>query len=425
MNTRKASIPAPTIGDLIQLLVKLATRQLAILKPVVTEWAIRALRAADICAREIKRIVQSALAHRWLRSSAFRSPTEQGVKLAPPSGNQLAVFKEAGCYGLRTPQEQLLPPEYDAVWPMLGGNFWGFRKGEDFGVVAADGEEVISCSLPARYQGYRELTAEDEYRALQVNETRFLSYLREQYLGLHITGSKLCQPAAWMVEELTPYLERAHNSLSFETPEFTLLLSDKGTWAWLKPPTVPKFKNIVHATPEPLTFSEKSPLLFTEATTNFLLDWRLRYRRPEGVLEEEEEARWEQEINDKVAAEYDQLVEVPTITADWWQHLDTPYYLFFTPENFAPHVLPTCLQHLQAFPAIHRHNRQYVERLIYLAWLWANGFVQKTYLPPYYVVDARYIIDNEWFDNVPIQEVYLSYQLQALEPLLSEIKKSE
>ena len=99
-------------------------------------------------------------------------------------------------------------------------------------------------------------------------------------------------------------------------------------------------------------------------------------------------------------------------------------YLFFTPDFFSPHVLPACLKHLQAFPVIHQHNRQYVERLVYLAWLWANGYVLKTCLPPYYVVDARYIIDSEWFDNVPIQEVYLHYQLQALAPLLAEMTEN-
>lgn len=421
MNTRKASISPLTIGDLLLVLVKFAIRLLATLKPVVIEWAIRALRAAKICVSEFKRIERLAPARRWLKSLVFSSPAGPVVKLAPPSGSQLAAFQQNGCHGLRTADEQLLPPEYDAVWPMLSGRFWGFRKGVAFGIIAADGTEVVSCSLPARLQGYRELGAEDEHRALQVSETRFLSYLREQYLGLHITGSKLCQTAAWMVEEVMPYLEGPRNVLSFETHEFTLLLSDSGKWAWRQPPSVPRAKDIIHATSEPLTYSETSPLLFTEASPHDLLDWRLRYGRPGVNPAGEEEARWDQEINEKVAAEYDQLVDVPTSTPDWWGHLETPFYLFFTPDFLPPYVLPACLKHLQAFPAIHRHNRQYVERLIYLAWLWANGYVHKTCLPPYYVVDARYIIDSEWFDNVPIQEVYLNYQLQSLAPLLAEM----
>ena len=424
MNTRKTSISPLTFGNLLLLVLKYAIRFHDTLKPVVIEWAIRALRAAKICVSEFNRIERLEPARQWLNSFAFSSPAGPVVRLAPPSSNQLAVFQQNGCYGLRTAEEQFLPPEYDAVWPMLGGRFWGFRKGVAFGVVVADGTEVISCSLPARFQGYRELGAEDEHRALQVSETRFLSHLRELYPGLHITGSKLCQPAAWMVEEVTPYLEGPHNVLSFETHEFTLLLSDSGKWAWRQPPSIPRAKDIIHATSEPLTYSETSPLLFTEAGTTDLLNWRLRYGRPGGDPGGEEQARWDQEINEKVAAEYDQLVDVPTSTPDWWQHLDTPFYFFFTPDLFPAHVLPACLRHLQAFPAIHRHNRQYVERLIYLAWLWANGYVLKTCLPPYYVVDARYIIDSEWFDNVPIQEVYLHYQLQALAPLLAEMMEN-
>lgn len=422
MNTRKASISPLTIGDLIVLLEKYAVRLLVILKPMVIEWAVQATRAVKICVSEFKPTESLTPARRWLKSVAFRSPGRQVVTLVSPSGNQLAAFQENGCYGLRTADEQILLPEYDAVWPMLSGKFWGFRKGVTFGVIAADGTEVISCTLPARYQGYRELGEEDEQRALQVSETRFLSYLREHYLGLHITDSKLCQPATWMAEEVTPQLEGADNSLSFETQEFTLLLWDSGEWAWRQPPSIPRVKEIIHATSEPVTYSETSPRLFTEASTTDLLDWRLRYHRPGGAPEEEE-TRWDQEINEKVAAEYDHLVDVPTSASDWWGHLRTPFYLFFTPDFFPVNVLPACLKHLQAFPAIQQHNRQYVERLIYLAWLWANGYVLKTYLPPYYVVDARYIIDSEWFDDVPIQEVYVHYQLQVLAPLLAEMTR--
>ena len=421
MNTRKVSLPPFTMGDLPLLLLKHGLRLLATLKPVVIEWVHRGMRAAQTGASGFIRFERLVPTRRWLITHGFRSPAGPVVRLAPASGNQPATFQQNSCQGLRTAEQQLLPPEYDAVWPMLGGKFWGFRKGTTFGVIAADGTEVIPCSLPARYQGYRELGIEDEHRALQVSKTRFLSYLREQHLGLHITGSKLCQPAAWMVEEVTPHLEGLHNSLSFETSEFTLLLWDNGTWAWRQPPSIPRPKDIVHATADPVTLSETSPRLFTEATADDLLEWRLRYGRPGGDPEGEMQARWDQEINEKVAAEYEQLVDVPTTTPDWWDQLDAPFYLFFTPDFFPPHVLRACLKYLQAFPPIHQQNRPYVERLIYLAWLWANGYVRKTYLPPYYVVDARYVIDSEWYDNVPIQEVYLNYQLQALAPLLAEM----
>ena len=188
MNTRKTSISPLTFGNLLLLVLKYAIRFHDTLKPVVIEWAIRALRAAEVCASEFRPIERLAPARQWLKSVAFCATAGQVAEVVPPSGNQLAAFQENGRFGLRTADEQILLPEYNAVWPMLSGKFWGFRKGVAFGVIAADGTEVVSCSLPARFQGYRELGAEDEHRALQVSETRFLSHLREQHPGLHITG---------------------------------------------------------------------------------------------------------------------------------------------------------------------------------------------------------------------------------------------
>lgn len=327
---------------------------------------------------------------------------------------QLAAFCVHGYYGLCSLTDQILAPEYQAVWPMLAGRFWGYRWGEVFGVLSADGTEVIDCVVPARYPGYQLLSGSEELRALQVPEARFLSHLCEQYPALKMQGSSLCLPGAWFVEDITPCLEKAHRSLCFETTDFALLLWADGTWTWKPPSAVPVFKPVVLATAGPVTFSLITPHSFSEASTARLLNWRLRYHSPAGTSGEQ----WERDIDAKVAMDYDRLANVPTGAPEWWEVEEAPMYLTFELWHFPAPVLSVCVHHLQRLVEASPRSGPLMERLVYLAWLWANAFVHKTYLPPYYVVDARYIVDTTWFNGLPIQEVYLRYELNQLESLL-------
>lgn len=347
-----------------------------------------------------------------------------GRKRAAPSVTLLSPYHVNRRYGLRTATEQVLPACYDAVWPLLAGRFWGFRQGEVFGVLAADGAAVSPCNIPAVYRGFVQLSAAEEQAALRVSEARYLSHMRRHFPGLQVFDLDLYKPGSWLAEEVTPHLEDA-DCLFLETGERALLLWSHGQWAWLDPPTIPVFRDIIHATPAPLVFSTLSPHAFHEAGIESLLQWRLRQLTTSPTADVAEIMVWPDAGIIGAMANAQELEELLTACAisapGWPEGEDAPMYWPYLPAVWADSVLPACEQHLQAFISLDKSNQASVQQLVYLAWLWANGYVYDAESYPFLVVDQRYPVDPVWFDNAPLEQVYQRYELKKLEPLLLEV----
>ena len=349
---------------------------------------------------------------------------DKGRKSAAPSVTLLSPFHVNHRYGLRTAAKQVLPPRYDAVWPLLSGRFWGFRQGEVFGVLAVDGAVVSPCTLPAVYRGFTQLSATEEQAALRVSEPYYLGHMRRHFPGLQVFDLDLCKPGSWLAEEVTPHLEES-DCVFLETGERTLLLWSHGRWSWLEPPIIPVFRDVIHATLAPLVFSALPPHAFYDAGIESLLQWRLRRSATAPAAGAPDVLSWpDAEIDGAMtnARELDELLTACAISAPGWaEGEDAPMYWPYLPAVWPATVLPACEQHLEAFITFNDSTKACVQRLIYLAWLWANGYVYDVDSFPFILIDQRYPVDPTWFGNAPIEQVYQRYELRKLETLLVEV----
>jgi hypothetical protein len=108
-------------------------------------------------------------------------------------------------------------------------------------------------------------------------------------------------------------------------------------------------------------------------------------------------------------------------TPGWPEGEDAPMFWPYLSSAWPAHVLPTGEEHLGRFLTISEGNQLYIERLTYLAWLWANGYVYDTPEHPYHVVDRRYIVDPTWFGGATVGEVYSRFELAKLGSPLLEV----
>lgn len=335
----------------------------------------------------------------------------------------LSILELDERFGLARGEEVVIPAIYDAVWPLLD-TFWGIRAGNVFGVLAADGSEICPCALPATYWGYAQLQMDQELEAALATKSIFINYLQTNFAGLQTYDihEGLFQPARWWAETVTPHLATDQGELYLYSTEQCLVLTTSSSWYWLDETPFPCVAPLICATHTPVAFTEIQPQesrKLHDVDFRRMLSWHLQLTSTGEPTQEEIESIWLRQpiFEDENTGELEELLSANGIAAAMREDISIEM------PALTPAVRRACEKWLLETISGSENTHAQMSHLIYLAWLWANGYVQKTCLPPYYVVDARYIIDSEWFDNVPIQEVYLRYQLQALAPLLAEMTR--
>lgn len=339
----------------------------------------------------------------------------------------LTPFKVNQLFGLQKAGEVVLAPEYEAVWQLPNG-FWGFRRGDSFGVLAADGREASTCQLPAVYAGFAELTVDEELEAFLEPEATFVSFMRQRFPSLHMHYDLLCQPASWLAEAITPHLADDEGEVWLYAAERCLVLKADGTWEMMKRPPKAREENLYFAPQHPAgTFRQVVPAEFVAADVEDLLRWRLRLTElTEGSETVDGASAFTWTLADGQArnSHLNALEEV--LTSNGIRSLkpvkgvDIPFYKPFDIGQLAPAVRQACEEQLNTIFEVNADSRVYVDQLIYLAWLWANDFVFYDERDGMHWVDGRYEFDNGWFDNNIIDNIYLDYELDKLVSLLQE-----
>ena len=339
----------------------------------------------------------------------------------------LVPFKVNQLFGLQQADEVVLAPEYEAVWPLPNG-FWGFRRGKLFGVLAADGSEASACQLPAVYNGFAELTVEEELECFLEPEATFVPFMRQRFPALQMYYDQLCQPTSWPAEAITPHLTDEEGEVWLYAADRILVLKPAGTWEMMKRPPKAREEHIFYAPQHPVaTFQQVVPAEFVPADVEDLLRWRLRLIELTQTSEQVDEASafsWALADGQARTSHFNALEEVLTSSGirslKPVEGVDIPFYKPFDIGLLAPAVRQACEEQLNTIFEVDADSRVYVDQLIYLAWLWANGFVFYDERDGMHWVDGRYKFDNGWFDNNIIDNIHSEYELDKLVPLLRE-----
>lgn len=339
----------------------------------------------------------------------------------------LAPFEVNHFFGLQQANEVVLIPEYEAVWPLPHG-FWGFRRGDLFGVLAADGREASPCQLPAVYNGFAELTVDEELEAFLEPEATFVPFMRQRFPALQMHYNQLCQPTSWLAETITPHLADEEGEVWLYAADRCLVLKPAGTWEMMKRPPKAREEDIYYAPQHPqATFPPAVPAEFVPADVEDLLRWRLRLSELTQDSEQADGASaFEWTLADSQArnSHLNALEEVLTSSGirslKPVEGVDIPFYKPFDIALLAPTVRQACEEQLDTIFEVDADSRVYVDQLIYLAWLWANDFVFYDQCDGMHWVDSRYEFDNSGFDNTIIDNIYRDYELDKLMPLLRE-----
>ena len=339
----------------------------------------------------------------------------------------LSAFKLNHYFGLRKNDVVVLPPLYEAVWP-LTSHFWGFRLGEFFGVMSAEGAEVSPFELPALYPGFAQLSVDEELEAFLELEATYASFMQLRFPALHTHYDQLCRPATWLAEHITPYLADEEDEVWLHTADRTLVLKPNHTWQWLKRSLGERSVNCYYAPQQPsINFQPAVPAEFEPVDVEDLLRWRLRMMELAETSDEPDGAdafRWTiadgQARFNHLNALDEVLVGSGIRSLKPVEGVDIPFYKPFDIASVAPELRQACEKHLNTIFEVDADSRVYVNQLVYLAWLWANGFVFYDERDGMHWVDGRYDFDNGWFDNHIIDNIYSEYELGKLVPLLRE-----
>jgi hypothetical protein len=335
-------------------------------------------------------------------------------------------FEANGLFGLQLADKLVLAPEYDAVWPLPYG-FWGYRRGEFFGVLTAAGAAAGPCKLPARHQGFAELTIDEELEAVLEPEATFVPFMRQRFPALHMHYDHLCQPTSWLAETITPHLADEEEELWLYAPEYCLILKPDGSWQHLKRPPKVRDEKLYFLSQHSAAFETVVPAEFEPAEVEDLLRWRLRLTELSQNPEEADAAdalSWALADGKARSNHFNHLEEVLTSSGirslKPIEGVDIPFYKPFDITLVAPQVRQACEDHLNTIFEVDADSREIVDQLIYLAWLWANDFVFYDERNGMHWVDGRYEFDNGWFDNHIIDNIYSDYELDKLVPLLRQ-----
>ena len=339
----------------------------------------------------------------------------------------LSLFEVNQLFGLQQGGEVVLAPEYEAVWPLPNG-FWGFRRGDLFGVLASDGREASACQLPAVYNGFAELTVEEELEAFLEPEATFVPFMRQRFQALQLHDDQLCQPTSWLAETITPRLTDEEGEVWLYAADRILVLKPTRDWEMMKRSPKAREQQLFYAPQHPeATFRQVVPAEFVAADVEDLLRWRLRLTELTEDSDKVDEAsafNWALADGQARTSHLNALEEVLTSSGirslKPVEGVDIPFYKPFDIALLALAVRRACEEHLNSIFEVDEDSRVYVDQLIYLAWLWANDFVTYDERDGMHWVDSRYEFDNGWFDNNIIDNIYSEYELDKLVPLLRE-----
>ena len=268
----------------------------------------------------------------------------------------------------------VLAPNYEALWRLPGG-FWGFRLGEVFGVMTAEGIEVSACELTSSYAGFAELSVDEELEAFLEVEATFVPFMQRRFPALHMHYDQLCQPATWLAEHITPYLADDEDEVWLHAGNRTLVLKPDHNWQWLKHPPTAGDKSIYCAPQHPsATYRQVVPAEFEPADIEDLLRWRLRVielTETSGQPDGADAFRWTIADGQARCSHLNALDEVLVGSGirslKPVEGVDTPFYKNFDIASVAPELRKACEDHLSTIFEVDADSRVYVDQLIYLA----------------------------------------------------------
>jgi hypothetical protein len=362
-----------------------------------------------------------------------------------PNQQNLTPYKSNGYHGLLRGTEVALPARYHAVWALPYG-FWGFRQGERFGVLAGTGQLASACVLPAVLPGFTELTVDEELEFFLEPEGSLVPFAQRRFPNLHQRHRVLCRPIAWLAEDVTPHLlapsareeyeelmadeefeefeEFEPESLWLYADDHTLELRPDGgwtrhTWTYELPRLYYRAQLPAHC------FTTTTAQSVRPAEIEDLLRWRLR-------LHELAEGGTDPTAGDNLHWLITDVQQQAASVAGWQQLLtasgiqqigaaeeeDLPLAPEFSLAALPAAARAACEAHLTTIFEVNADSQPYVERLIYLAWLWANDLVFYDPEDGLHWVDGRYEFDNGLFDHAIIDNIYGEYALHKLRDLL-------
>lgn len=333
----------------------------------------------------------------------------------------LVPVEHSGRFGLRHEADLVLPIHYEAVWPLPHG-FWGFRLLDRFGVLSGTGELVEPCRLWGRLTTYRQLSIDDELAAVLEPAETYLAYMQTQYGQLYQLGAALCRAQEQFAEEFIRPQPSATAPVRLHGPQGHLTLHADGSWQWL--PAIAERPCCLYpaeATPPCLSSATPQP-----ADDEVLWQWRHDLTGgPDDVLTFDLSGL-EPGI-DGLAAQSQQADLLRLLASSGIapalptpDEAGLPPYRVFDLAALPAATRQACEAHLDTIFEVNDDSRVYVDQLIYLAWLWANGYVYFDPEDSMHWLDTRYDFDNSWFDHHILDYLHMHYELDRLIPLLRE-----
>jgi hypothetical protein len=332
----------------------------------------------------------------------------------------LTPFELHNRHGLLLNGQPVLPAGYDAVWE-LGRGFWGYRRGNWYGVVAPDGRLVCGCVLPATVRGYRMLSWPEQRRwAERPDDRAALAELGVRHPHLRQYLRVPCVPRRWAAEDILHHLWEKDAGWELHLPgrDADLVLYGRGGWDWEPAdPVRPLPCQLEH----PSDFRWLEPEVLRAPDPTELLWWRWRCLRrlrlallwgdnwPDAlrqtVYEGRDEAWYELSLH--------RLLRTSDVAAP-----PEPPFPAYCEEELPAAVRAACLAHLAPYLTRCGACPSAPRRLLKLAWLWAHGRVEVDLATDWARVDVRY---HEAGDYDPIRQepttplaLYRRYRLHRL-----------
>jgi hypothetical protein len=349
--------------------------------------------------------------------------------------SRFTVFTRHGQFGLLCNGQELLSPEYDAVWA-LGHDFHGFRQKRHYGILAPDGRMVLPVCIPACFAGYRMLDMGQQLAYASQGPQRGPCDLQRDFPGLRLDQDVPFHPTDWWAEQALADLwetdGQARESLFLPARSRQLVLHSDGTWSW-EDLDADAGRLVLCGTGEAGGFGWRNQQLeLLPPDTEQLLRWQARCQQVLALLQGEGDApptpaqpaalsAWQEA--DRHERALDEVLKQAGIQGLFMVDcLDFADYVPYDEDELPPTVRAACYEHLGQYVELDEAGREAAAELLQLAWLWANGCVDVDYASGWAVVDERYDCPAD-FDPILQEEttplaLYTFYSLHELEPLL-------
>lgn len=101
---------------------------------------------------------------------------------------------------------------------------------------------------------------------------------------------------------------------------------------------------------------------------------------------------------------------------------NTPAFVEFKYESIPSSVIQKCKQHLNEYYVIEEASEELTKNLVYLAWLYANGYVLR-FEDGIDFPDPRYAYEDPEGEGHLLSYIYMQYDLDKIIPYLKLIDK--